>query len=928
MGQKEALALIDRAAREGWTELDLRDQGLTELPPEIGQLTQLRSLSLRENRLIALSSDVHKLTRLQSIDLRKNRFVDFPLEVCHLTQLRDLDLKFNGLKHLPSQIKDLTQLRNLDLGSNELKGLPLEIGELIQLQSLDLSSNLLTELAHEISRLTKLQSLDLAGNSLTVLPEEIGCLSQMQSLYLGANKLLTLPSEIGKLTELRVLYLRYIGLKELPLEIGQLRRLRSLSLRNNQLTFKSLPMEIGNLTQLRSLDLSSNYLTSLPFDINRLMQLRILKLADNRLMAFPMGIVRLTELESLDLSSNQLEELPAEIGRLSKLQELYLGDNFLAALPAEIGQLTSLVTLSVGPSGTGSSSVYNSDDYQAGRLTELPPEVSELPNLSILDLRHNPLPIPPEILTQIGDPKAILKAYSDYLAGQKRSLNEVKLVLVGEGSVGKTSLANRLLHDAFNPDESKTEGIDIRQLTLSQASSPTMGNPIRVNVWDFGGQEIMHATHQFFLTRRTLYILVLDTRLSEAENRLDYWLSIIRSFGGDSPILVLGNKIDQHPLDLDERGLLAAHPTVQAILETSCKTGEGIRDVRDAIVQQVAALPHVSDPLLNTWFGVKAELEAMDADYIPYQRYLAMCRDEDIHDPDSQRVLLRFLHDLGVVLHFPDPRLETTNILNPEWVTRGVYRILNTRQPFEEQGILTWDMLRRILDDDLYREKRMFIVDVMQKFELCYELPDREHAYLIPDLLPKEAQETGSWDEALAFEVHYSVLPGSVLTRLIVRMHRHVKDQTVWRTGVLLACEGNEALVRSDPSANRIRIRVRGPEAGRRDLLTRIREHLGAIHQSLSGLEADEKVPVPGHPEIPPVDYAWLRECERRGRKEVMFEGIFEPVRVAKLLNGVESPEARNLQVPRNGNVYYIDNSGQIGGIGDDHEVQDGVHFR
>jgi internalin A len=549
----------------------------------------------------------------------------------------------------------------------------------------------------------------------------------------------------------------------------------------------------------------------------------------------------------------------------------------------------------------------------------------KLKNLSELDLRYNPLPIPPEILAQTDDPQAILKAYFDHVEGQKRPYNEVKLILVGEGSVGKTSVVNRLLYDTFDLHQSKTEGIDIERWDLpckDPFEAETGEDRIRVNVWDFGGQEIMHATHQFFLTRRTLYVLVLDTRLSEAENRLDYWLSIIRSFGGNSPILIVGNKTDQHPLDLDEQGLLAEHPTVQAILETSCKTGRGIPRLREAIEEQVAALPHVSDPLLNTWFEVKAELETMDADYIPYRRYVAMCRDEDIHDPDSQRVLLRFLHDLGVVLHFSDPRLETTNILNPEWVTKGVYRILNTRLAFEEQGILTWAMLRRILDDEPYQEKRMFIVDVMQKFELCYELPDREHAYLIPDLLPKEARETGAWDDALAFEVHYSVLPGSILTRLIVRMHRHVKEQTVWRTGVLLACEGNEAEVRSDLSADRIRIRVRGPEAGRRDLLTRIREHLGAIHQGLTGLEVAEKVPVPGHPEVPPVDYGWLRECERRGRRDVMFEGIYEPISVAKLLNGIEPPEVRR----RNEGQTYIYNS-QIGVLGNQANIDEGIRF-
>ncbi|MBN2005702.1 MAG: hypothetical protein JXA21_20260 [Anaerolineae bacterium] len=417
--------------------------------------------------------------------------------------------------------------------------------------------------------------------------------------------------------------------------------------------------------------------------------------------------------------------------------------------------------------------------------------------------------------------------------------------------------------------------------------SPSPPLPLRINVWDFGGQEIMHATHQFFLTKRTLYVLVLDSRYSEAENRLDYWLTLIRSFGDDSPILVVGNKTDQHPLDLNRRALLAQFPTVQAILETSCATGKGILELRDAITGQVASMPHVTNPLVTTWFDVKSELEAMDADYILYAEYTRLCREKQVDNPDSQRVLLGFLHDLGVVLHFPDPRLETTNILNPEWVTQGVYRILNTRLPFAEPGILTWDMLARILDDEPYQEKRMFIVDMMQKFELCYELPDRKNTYLLPDLLPKEELDTGAWEDALRFEIHYPVLPGSILTRLIVRMHRLIT--TVWRVGVLLACDGNEALVKADLSANRIAIAVRGSGSGRREMLARIRENLEAIHASLAGLQPAEKVPVPGHPEIPPVDYEWLRECERRGLQEVMPEGVFTALNVRELLIGVDA---------------------------------------
>ena len=969
MTQEELLELIDQAAREGWTELDLRLNDLTSLPPEIGQLTALQHLDLSGNDLTALPPEIGQLTALRSLNLggdvfSPNRLSTLPPQIGQLTALTSLNLSSNQLTALPSEIGQLTTLTSLDLSSNRRMALPPEIGQLTTLRSLNLSSNQLTALPPEIVRLSALTSLDLSinpltalppeivrlsaltslnlsRNDLTTLPPEIGRLSALTSLNLSRNDLTTLPPEIGQLTALQYLDLSGNDLTTLPPEIGQLTALQFLNLSDNGLTplppvsgqltalellarsrtfppeichLTALPPEIGHLTVLQYLDLSGNALTSIPSEVGQLTALQFLDLRFNQLTTLPSEIGHLTFLQSLDLSSNaltslpsevgqltalqfldlcfnQLTTLPSEIGQLTALQELFLGGNYLVTLPPEVGQLTSLRVLHAGRVVREKSRRRRIS--RNGNLLSMPSEIAHLINLKTLNLRYNPdFPLPPEILEKTDDPQAIIRAYLDYLAGQKRPLNEVKLVLVGEGSVGKTSLVNRLLHDIFDPQSGKTQGIAIHRWEVAnEREGETL--PIRVNVWDFGGQEIMHATHQFFLTKRTLYVLVLDSRLSEAENRLDYWLTLIHSFGGDSPILVVGNKTDLHPLDLDRRGLLAKHPTVQAILDTSCATGDGIGELRDAIAQHIGLLPHVTDPLATTWFDVKAALEALDEEYIPYGRYVELCREKNLDHPDSQRVLLGFLHDLGVVLHFPDPRLETTNILNPEWVTQGVYRILHTRLPFEEQGILTWNMLARILDDEPYQEKRIFILDMMQKFELCYELPDRRDTFLLPDLLPKEEPDTGGWDDApgnpaLRFEVHYSVLPGSILTRLIVRMHRLIHAQTVWRTGVLLACDGNEALVKADLVANRITIAVRGLALGRRELLTRVREHLEAIHVSLAGLQAAEKVPVPGHPEIPPVDYKWLRDLERAGRTEFTPPGLIDPVNVGELLAGVD----------------------------------------
>lgn len=110
-----------------------------------------------------------------------------------------------------------------------------------------------------------------------------------------------------------------------------------------------------------------------------------------------------------------------------------------------------------------------------------------------------------------------------------------------------------MVHGEFNKDEKTTEGINILQWPVLLHK----GENVRLRIWDFGGQEIMHSTHQFFLTQRSLYVLVLNGRQGHEDADADYWLSLIDSFGKGSPVIVVLNKIKDHPFDLNRRGLYA-----------------------------------------------------------------------------------------------------------------------------------------------------------------------------------------------------------------------------------------------------------------------------------------------------------------------------------------------------------------------------------
>ena len=563
--------------------------------------------------------------------------------------------------------------------------------------------------------------------------------------------------------------------------------------------------------------------------------------------------------------------------------------NSIPHLPEEIGNLQTLKTLVIASSN----------------LQSLPRSITRLQKLEHLDLRGNPLlSIPDELFIKTNQPQSLLNYLSWLWSEQPKPLAETKMLVVGQGSVGKTSLIRKVTGTYFNRLQTKTDGIAIKRWEVpnTQIIDENQPSTLRVNIWDFGGQEIMHATHQFFLTRRSLYLLVLDARLTQEENRVEYWLKIIQSFGGESPVLLVGNKIDQHPLDIDRSGLQKKYSNIVGILETSAITGAGVDELEAEISVQINKLTHVHDVLPSTWFEVKNQLEKLGRvqNYISQEKYTETCSSVQISDETSQRTLLGLLHDLGIILHFQDdPRLEALGILNPQWVTNGVYKIINAHALFQKKGVLKLDMLADILPDDEYpANKRLFIIDMMRKFELCYDIVP-EQIFLIPDLLPKDEPFTGEWDGALAFQYHYNVLPASIISRFIVRMNIYI-HKTVWRSGVVLKKRNNTALIKADTEDRKIYVWVKGAEHTRRDFLAAIRTELDAIHKTIIKIEAAQKVPHPNYPELI-LDYEELLQFEHDSiidfPRSIYGETVL--VNVRQLLNGVRIGNDNNTAAER-----------------------------
>jgi len=792
--------------------------------------------------------------------------------------------------------------RKLDLSNHELSELPESVFSLNRLEYLDLSENNLSELSPEISQLTKLTRLSLAGNAFTKLPDELTGLINLELLYLSHNPITQLPADFGRLSSLETLYLYGNRLGELPTEITGCAALANIGLGGNRL--EGFPSGLTRLKKLTRIDLSKNRLAEIPEEIAKLEKLQELDLSDNWLDTLPKSFSKLANLRTLYLSRNRFTKLPDNFSSLTNLAWLFLSDNEISVLPEDFTDLINLEVLYLSgnrleqlPKGFQKLERLTKLQLFDNQLTKLPSGMEKMMQLQTLNLKDNPLPIPLEILEKTAEPRNILNYYNQHQQGEKQPLNEAKMVLVGEGGVGKTSLVKRLLDGEFDPHESKTDGIDIRRWLVEYQRGA-----IRLNVWDFGGQEIMHATHQFFLTKRTLYLLVLNARQGEEENRLEYWLKIIQSFAGDSPIIVVGNKSDQNPLDLNWRGLQKKYPNIVHFAKgISCKSGCGIEELRQQIEIEVLRLPHIQDELLASWFEVKEELENMDEDFIPESMYQEMCRKRRINE-QSRATLISFLHDLGIVLSFRDhPVFEGTNILNPEWVTGGVYQILNDHELFQKKGLMKLSDLERILDPITYpRDRHSFIINLMRRFELCVDfVGEADEQYLVPDLLPKEEPDTGNWEDCLSLQYHYDILPSSVISRFMVRMHLYISKRNYWRTGAVLVSEDtqNRALVKADTEDRKVFIYVTGRESSRRNFLEIIRADFRRIHRSISQIQVTEMVPIPNHPNIA-VSYKHLRLLEEKGHTSYIPDGLDEEVSVSRLLNGLESEEFRTGPIP------------------------------
>ncbi|HFQ4980967.1 TPA: COR domain-containing protein [Vibrio vulnificus] len=599
---------------------------------------------------------------------------------------------------------------------------------------------------------------------------------------------------------------------------------------------------------------------------------------------------RHSSLTTLNASGSQLDNINF-LSRFPNLERLHLPNN-------NINSLEPLINLKN----------LKHVDLSDNNIIDIPPELSEVfefeteyrhysYNEKRIIISHNPLISPPIEIVERGQ-KAV-KPYFDSMLGAIEELNEAKIVFLGNGEVGKTSLMKALVGEKFNNKERTTHGINIKKYSVPINERYS----VDASIWDFGGQQIMHATHQLFLSRRCVYVLVINDRKDDLQQdqKIEYWLQQVQTYGGDSKVIIVRNKIDEFDVNnLQEGKLKEKFPNLLKVEGVSCADGTGIDKVRKLINAQVAQLPMRKVKLASNWIQVKNEIKALsyELDHLPLSAFTEICCKNGIHDKEAQTTLRHLLHDLSVIIAFEELDDFDMGILNPHWITDGIYAIINSTLLATNNGYIKLQEVQQELDStypDKYNGKARFIVESMMQFELCHPVgSSQSKTYLVPNLLPTEVKSKALnyGLNTINFIFKYeNLLPPALFPKLLVRLSSNISPDRRWRTGAVLSDSklNVQALIEEDSVDRVIKIVVTGDQA--RDFFAYIRQNV----RSLNGVNSErlgvqELIPLPnsdGHT----VSYDELIGHELDERP-IYYNGIIrQDFSVARLLSGIESRE-------------------------------------
>jgi len=167
-------------------------------------------------------------------------------------------------------------------------------------------------------------------------------------------------------------------------------------------------------------------------------------------------------------------------------------------------------------------------------------------------------------------------------------LTTLKILIIGQSGVGKSSLLLRFTDDVFDPDQPATIGVDFKVKTID-----VDGNLVKLAIWDTAGQERFRTLTPSYYRGAQGAILVYDVSSRQSFEKLEPWLQELQTYATKPNLvkMLVGNKIDKSRVVSREEGKQFARRHGMLFIESSAKSKEGVQTAFEELVQKVIQTP-------------------------------------------------------------------------------------------------------------------------------------------------------------------------------------------------------------------------------------------------------------------------------------------------------------------------------------------------